>query len=68
MREWAVDVRLHDLRHAYATAGAKTIDPATLSMILGHATPGFTMRVYCHPDAQTAAPIADVMETALGGS
>lgn len=41
--------RLHDLRHAFATTLLhKGVHPAIASAILGHATPGFTMRVYQH--------------------
>jgi integrase len=59
-------VRLHDLRHAYGTTGAKTIDPATLSVLLGHSTPSFTMKTYVHPNAAMTAPMADAIEKALG--
>ncbi|MDP9223662.1 MAG: site-specific integrase [Actinomycetota bacterium] len=60
-------VRLHDLRHAWVTMqiGAGS-DYATVSKAAGHATPGFTMRVYAHPNAAMAAPLATAAEDALG--
>lgn len=42
-------MRLHDVRHGYATALlAQGVHPAIASAALGHATPGFTMSVYQH--------------------
>lgn len=60
-------VRLHDLRHAWVTMqiGAGS-DYATVSKAAGHATPGFTMKVYAHPNASMAAPLASAAEEALG--
>jgi integrase len=44
-------VRLHDVRHAVATAYARSgARPSVTAAILGHANPGFTSRVYEHPD------------------
>lgn len=40
---------LHALRHYYASALlADGVDIRTLSEYLGHADPGFTLKVYCH--------------------
>lgn len=41
-------------------------DYATVSKAAGHATPGFTMKVYAHPNASMAAPLASAAEEALG--
>ena len=42
-------MRLHDVRHGYATALlAGGVHPAIASAALGHASPGFTMSVYQH--------------------
>lgn len=62
-------VRLHDLRHAWVTMqiGAGS-DYATVSKAAGHATPGFTMKVYAHPNAAMAAPLATAAEDALGAA
>jgi integrase len=60
-------VRLHDLRHAWATmqVGAG-VDIATVSQAIGHSTPGFTMAAYIHPNEEMTAPLATAAETALG--
>lgn len=43
------DIRLHDLRHTFATnAIAQGIDIKTLQEGLGHHDPGFTLKVYGH--------------------
>lgn len=43
------DVRMHDLRHTFATiAIAEGVDIKTLQEELGHHDPGFTLRVYGH--------------------
>lgn len=60
-------LRLHDLRHAYATtlllAG---VHPKTASEALGHSSVGFTMDVYSHvlPSMQEVA--GQAIEAALG--
>lgn len=42
-------IRIHDLRHSYASLAALRGVPAkVLSARLGHATVGFTMEVYQH--------------------
>ena len=44
-------VRLHDLRHAVATAMAKSgASPLATSRMLGHASVAFTQSVYQHAD------------------
>ena len=42
-------LRLHDLRHAHAAGLIRTgTHPLVIAQRLGHADPGFTMRVYGH--------------------
>jgi integrase len=42
-------IRLHDVRHSYATAALKAgIPPKVVSERLGHSTAAFTMQVYTH--------------------
>jgi integrase len=49
-------VRLHDLRHGFASmlvsAGTNV---RVVSDLLGHSTVGFTLQTYTHPDEQEAA-------------
>lgn len=62
-----VRLRLHDLRHAWATrmisAGQSA---AAMGRALGHSTVGFTLSTYVHPDAAMGAPLAAAAEEALG--
>lgn len=42
-------IRLHDVRHSYATAALKAgISPKVISERLGHATAAFTLQTYTH--------------------
>ncbi len=64
--------RLHDMRHAFATTLLhKGVHPAIASAILGHATPGFTMRVYQHVvegmDLQAAEAIDEAFASGTEG-
>jgi integrase len=62
-----VPVRLHDLRHAYATALLVAgVHPKVVSEALGHSSVAFTMDIYSHvlPSMQRAA--ADAIQAALG--
>jgi len=65
-------VRIHDFRHAYATALlAGGVHPKVASEALGHSSVGFTMDTYQHlmPSMQAAAAraIEDAFGVALGG-
>jgi integrase len=41
------DIRLHDIRHTYATIALRAgINPKTVSARLGHASVAFTLQVY----------------------
>lgn len=60
-------VRLHDLRHAYATALLRAdVHPKIVSEALGHSSTAFTMDTYSHviPSMQRAA--ADAIEQVFG--
>ena len=47
-------MRFHDLRHTFATMALQNgVDIRTVSSMLGHADPGFTLRTYTH----TAMPM-----------
>jgi len=59
-------IRLHDLRHSYATAALKAGVPAkVISERLGHANVAFTLQVYSHVlpgmDAEAANIVADLI-------
>jgi integrase-like protein len=42
-------IRLHDVRHSYATAALKAgVSPKVISERLGHATVSFTLQTYAH--------------------
>jgi integrase len=58
---------LHDLRHAVATDLIEAgLDPAAVSMVMGHATPGFTLRQYVHPERWAAERAAAALERRRG--
>jgi integrase len=62
-------VRLHDLRHAWATMQiAAGTDARTVSDQLGHATVAFTLQTYVHPSEEAAAAAAATTERLLGAS
>ena len=57
-------IRLHDVRHSYATAALKAgVPPKVISERLGHATAAFTLQTYTHVipgmDEAAAASVAD---------
>jgi integrase len=63
-REGLPAIRLHDLRHTYATVALGAgVHPKIVSERLGHATTGVTMDLYSHVapslDAEAASLIAD---------
>ncbi len=58
-------IRLHDLRHTWATLALQAgIHPKIVSERLGHATTGITMDIYSHVqptlDAEAAVAVADL--------
>jgi integrase len=61
-------VRLHDLRHAFATALlAAGVHPKVASEALGHSSVSFTMDTYQHVMPTMGEAVAAAMEAALGG-
>jgi integrase len=49
VRRLGIELRLHDLRHAYASELlSRGVSPLKVAEQLGHATPAFTMTVYGH--------------------
>lgn len=68
-RRAGLSIRLHDLRHGWATrmisAGQSA---AAVGRALGHSTIGFTLSVYVHPDAEMGAPLAAAAEDAIGAT
>ncbi len=59
-------IRLHDVRHSYATAALKAgIPPKIISERLGHATAAFTLQTYTHVipgmDEGAANTVADLI-------
>lgn len=62
-------VRLHDLRHAYATALlVGGVHPKIVSEALGHCSVAFTMDVYSHVLPSMQEQAARAIEDALGGA
>lgn len=60
-------VRLHDLRHGWATtAMGNGTNPRVISDVLGHANVAFTMMVYSHPNAEASRAAMAAVEVALG--
>ena len=56
-------VRVHDLRHTYATLSLQNgVDPTTVSRMLGHATVSFTLDVYTHMTNSSAHGAAVKMQ------
>jgi integrase len=61
------DVRLHDLRHAFATAMARAGNPPFVTAaILGHSSPAFTQATYQHADHGMLEAAARSVEEAFG--
>lgn len=64
-------IRLHDLRHTYATAGLSTAggwaDVKVISQRLGHASIGITLDTYSHVLPQTDAAAANTLAKAILG-
>ena len=60
-------VRLHDLRHAFATSLLVAgVHPKVVSEALGYASTAFTMDVYSHVLPTMGEQVAAAIETALG--
>ncbi len=62
-------VRLHDLRHSYATLSLQAgIDLKTISASLGHADIGTTANLYAHVTETLQARHAERVESVMGGA
>jgi integrase len=62
-------IRLHDIRHSYATAALKAgVNPKIVSQRLGHASVGFTLTVYSHALPGFDREAADAMAAAILGT
>jgi integrase len=62
------DVRLHDLRHGFASALLEAgVNLKVVSEALGHSRAEFTMDVYAHVLPTMGEAVAAAIETALGG-
>jgi integrase len=60
-------VRLHDLRHGYASTMIKAkVSPKVVSAAMGHATVAFTLQTYVHPDKDQEREAAAAIDAALG--
>jgi integrase len=61
------DVRLHDLRHGFASALLKAgVNVKVVSEALGHSRTSFTMDIYAHALPGMGEAVASAIETALG--
>jgi integrase len=61
------EVRLHDLRHAFATRLLEAnVHPKIVSEALGHASVGITLDTYGHVLPSMTGTAADAIEAALG--
>jgi integrase len=59
-------IRLHDLRHTYATVALKAgVHPKIVSERLGHATVGITLDLYSHVTPSIARDAADVVASKI---
>ena len=62
------EIRLHDLRHSYATLALKAgIHPKVVSERLGHATVGVTLDLYSHVTKGMDAEAAEAVERRMFG-
>ena len=61
-----VPIRLHDLRHTYATLALKAgVHPKVVSERLGHATVGITLDLYSHVTPAIARDAANVVAQSI---
>lgn len=62
------DIRLHDLRHTFATLALKGgVHPKVVSERLGHATVGITLDLYSHVTPAIGRDAADVVASRIFG-
>lgn len=61
------DIRLHDLRHSYATMMVRNgVNPKIISSVLGHSSIGITMDLYSHADVSMQTACLDVVGEKFG--
>jgi integrase len=59
-------IRLHDVRHSYATAGRLArVDTKALSQRVGHASVSFTMETYMHGDLEADREVAHALASVI---
>jgi integrase len=59
-------IRLHDVRHSYATAGRLArVDTKALSQRVGHASVSFTMETYMHGDIEGDREVAHALASVI---
>ena len=57
-------VRLHDLRHTFATLALQNgVDIKTVSGMLGHFSAGFTLDIYAHVTSASQRQVAQTTKT-----
>lgn len=60
-------IRFHDLRHTFATTALQSgVDIRTVSGMLGHADPGFTLRTYTHTSNPMQVKAAEIIGNVMG--
>ena len=60
-------IRFHDLRHTFATTALQSgVDIRTVSGMLGHADPGFTLRTYTHTSNPMQVKAAETIGSVMG--
>ena len=60
-------IRFHDLRHTFATTALQSgADIRTVSGMLGHADPGFTLRTYTHTSNPMQVKAAETIGSVMG--
>ena len=60
-------IRFHDLRHTFATLALQNgVDIRTVSGMLGHADPGFTLRTYTHVTNPMQVKASETVGNVLG--
>ena len=61
------ELRIHDLRHSFATAAIKAgVDVKTLQETLGHADAGMTLNLYSHSSEDMKKAAADKLDDLFG--
>jgi integrase len=59
-------IRLHDVRHSYATAGRLArVDTKALSQRVGHTSVSFTMETYMHGDLEADREVAHALASVI---